>query len=232
MSDAQHDLMPVTIDIEDDGPIICLARVLEHLALTGGDARSQGRRTADVQDKDKTVPTETKRQVIDGIEQAIASIPASTLPEATVQIEIAGKYASGLSGSTKDYDVHKAIVRLHRLLRSALPVFAKASSAKEALSRGFDAYPQDEDRPLRSALETTGTGKPANLPPPASSDDAAREKGYQYRSWNSDEGTTEPGVDGEDVRLNPRLQNLQRDQTIGPILNQLIAEGARTTQGS
>lgn len=104
-------------------PIVTLAQVLERLILRHAEFAALASEARDLQTRQDDHQAEAPSRAFDGIEGAIASMAATTLAEAAVQILIARGYAAQLAdtdGAASD----ERLDRIARLLHSALPVVA------------------------------------------------------------------------------------------------------------
>lgn len=190
--------------MESDSPIICLARALKHLAPMDASEESKRRQTVAVQDEDEAVRGKAGLQAIDDIEQAIASIPARTLPEAAIQVQIAGRYTVRLTSDADDRRAQRVVARVYALLRSALPVIAEAASG-EISPRQDDPNPHVQVHPATATVEAVGAGGPSSL------------RRQTSPEWGAGQRVNpELHMEGADLKRAPRLQNLQRDLMIGP----------------
>jgi hypothetical protein len=109
---------------------------------------------------------ETNLQAIEGLELAIASLPATDLAEAAVQLLIAGGYADQVAEELDDPGLREPMTRLVRLLTSALPVVAEAAGVDlAAYAPGRYAQPE-RDGPFRAAdAGETPADRPASAEP-------------------------------------------------------------------
>ena len=130
-------------------PVTELGRVLRELLRR--EAEIDRRELADGGQQNTELWRQTNLQAIDGIELAIASLPATGLAEAVVQLLIAGGYADQVAEELDDPRLREPVTRLLRLLRSALPVVAEAAGVELADYAPARYAQGEQDRPLHPA---------------------------------------------------------------------------------
>ena len=108
-------------------PVAELARVLRELLRREAEIDRREVEGDDKQDAKAELWRQTNLEAIDGIELAIASLAATGLAEAAVQILIAAGYANQVADELAEPRLREPAVRLARLLRSALPVVARSA---------------------------------------------------------------------------------------------------------
>ena len=108
-------------------PITELSRVLRELLRREAEIDRRELAGGKLQNTNAELWRETNLQAIEGLELAIASLPATELTEAAVQLLIAGGYADQVAEELDDPRLREPMARLARLLISALPVVAEAA---------------------------------------------------------------------------------------------------------
>lgn len=158
-------------------PVTELGRVLRELLRREAEIDRRELEGGARADSQAELWRQTNLQAIDGIELAIASLAATELAEAAVQILIAAGYANQVADELQEPRLREPAVRLARLLRSALPVVA-SSAGVDLEACGAGRYAQGgRDWPFAPAEPAEGSGDgPAAAPPeprPAPAEEAA-----------------------------------------------------------
>lgn len=99
---------------------------------------------------------ETNLRALESVRAAIASIAASTVREATIQVVIAAGEARRLEQSSQqDGGASDALTQLNRLLRSALAVLARADGLDLAQYGAAQLGPDGADWPFPPARSSS-----------------------------------------------------------------------------
>lgn len=99
---------------------------------------------------------DTNLRALESVREAIASIAASNVREATIQVMIAAGEARRLEERSKhDVGASEALTKLNRLLRSALAVLAQADGLDLAQYGRADLGPAGADWPFPPARSTS-----------------------------------------------------------------------------
>jgi hypothetical protein len=146
-------------------PLTELGRVLKDLLRREAAIDRREIEGGDRQDSGTELWRQTNLEAIDGIELAIASIAATELAEAAVQILIAAGYANHVADELEEPRLREPAVRLARLLRSALPVIA-SSAGIDLEAYGAGRYAQGaRDWPFSPGDSDEGSGeRPPSAP--------------------------------------------------------------------
>jgi hypothetical protein len=146
-------------------PVTELGRVLRELLRREADIDRRELAAGDQQNTNAELWRQTNLQAIDGIELAIASIPATELAEAAVQLLIAGGYADQVAEEIDDARLRDPMTRLVRLLTSALPVVAEAAGVDlAAYAPGRYAH-GERDMPCATDADEMPADRPASAEP-------------------------------------------------------------------
>ena len=141
-------------------PIMDMARVLTRLLRNEARIDQLEVQPGDQQGQPVDLWRRTNLQAIDGAERVIAAVPATELDEATVQILIAAGYANNLADEAWDEDLKDTAARLALLLRSALPVVARAAGVDLEEFRAEHYGQSARDWPFHP-VRAAGEGRPA-----------------------------------------------------------------------
>lgn len=213
-------------------PVTELAHVLRELLRREAEVDRRELEGDDKQDTRTELWRQTNLQAIDGVELAIASLAATELPEAAVQILIAGGYANEVVEELEDPGLRESVTRLARLLKSALPVVAKAAGVDlETYSAG--RYAQGEqDWPFPPTEPDERWGDHASADPQHIQD---KEESQTSRDRPAPPSLMEPqlqpdidreGAEQETDEPRGRAQN----EIVAPILDMLFAEAGCSTR--
>lgn len=138
-------------------PIEDLGRVLS--LLTQNQTQFDELRSREEQKPEEQVPRwrDTNARALESVREAIASIAASSVREATIQVMIAASEARRLAQtSQQDADAKDAVTKLNRLLRSALAVLARADGIDLAQYGAAQLGPDAADWPFPPARPSRG----------------------------------------------------------------------------
>jgi hypothetical protein len=98
---------------------------------------------------------ETNVRALESVREAIASIAASNVREATIQVMIAAGEARRLEQNDQDGGASAALMKLNRLLRSALAVLARADGLDLAQYGAAQLGPEGADWPFPPPRSTS-----------------------------------------------------------------------------
>ena len=142
-------------------PVTELGRVLQELLRREAEIDRRELAGGEQQNTNAELRRQTNLQAIDGIELAIASLQATELAEAVVQLLIAGGYADQVAEELDDPRLREPVTRLVRLLRSALPVVAEAAGVDLAAYAPGRYAQGEQDWPVPPS---DAGGRPADQP--------------------------------------------------------------------
>ena len=98
---------------------------------------------------------DTNVRALESVREAIASIAASNVREATIQVMIAAGEARRLEQNDQDGGASAALMKLNRLLRSALAVLARADGLDLAQYGAAQLGPDGADWPFPPPRSTS-----------------------------------------------------------------------------
>lgn len=164
--------------VADGDPTLSKAPIMEMARVLGQLLRNEARidqlevQSGGQQRQRVDLWRHTNLQAIEGAEQVIAAVPAAELDEAVIQILIAAGYANNLADEAWDVGLKDSAARLALLLRSALPVVARAAGVDLA-EFGAEHYGQGARdwpfHPVRSGAD----GRPARRLEPVAAAEAS-----------------------------------------------------------
>lgn len=215
-------------------PVTELAHVLMELLRREAEVDRRELEDGEEQDTRAELWRQTNLQAIDGIEQAIASLAATELSEAAVQILIAGGYANEVAEELEDPRLREPVTRLARLLRSALPVIVKAAGVDlEAYAvRRYAQSGQDWPFPPTEPDETSGNRSASAEPQCTAGEDEAQASGNRPAPLGLSEPELEnPPIDREGAGEGaPGPRRDLQNEIVLPILDMLFAEAGCSTR--
>jgi len=133
-------------------PIEDLGRVLSLLTQNQSHFEEPGAEGAELSGDRVARWRETNSSALESVKSAIASIAATNLREATIQVMIAAGEARRLEQSGREDDrAGDAVTHLNRLLRSALAVLARAEGLDLAQYGAARLGPGEPDWPFPPA---------------------------------------------------------------------------------
>jgi hypothetical protein len=143
-------------------PVTELCRVLRELVRREAKIDRCELAIGEQQNTNAELWRETNLQAIEGLELAIASLPATDLAEAAVQLLIAGGYADQVAEELDDPRLREPMTRLVRLLTSALPVVAEAAGVDLA---AYAPGPHAQAEPVPADAGEVPAERPASAEP-------------------------------------------------------------------
>jgi hypothetical protein len=147
-------------------PVTELCRVLRELLRREAEIDRRELAVGEQQNTNAELWRETNLQAIEGLELAIASLPATDLAEAAVQLLIAGGYADQVAEELDDARLREPMARLVRLLTSALRVVAEAAGVDLAAYAPGRYAQGEQNAPFRAAdAGETPADRPASAAP-------------------------------------------------------------------
>lgn len=191
------------------------------------------------QDRREELWRRTNLQAIDGVELAIASIAARELSEAAVQILVAGGYANQVADELDDPRLRELMIRLGRLLRSALPVVAHSAGvdlrtyAAGRYAQGAHDWPFPPTGPNEVSRE--GSGPVAAEPHAEQREDEAMPSSGRPSSLNlvgpQLKGSEEAAIAGADAAEGAdEPRGGPQNEIVMPILDMLFAAAGCSTK--